>query len=178
VSVALVLVTGISGAGKSAVCEVLRERGHDAHDMDLDGNAAWAHRATGRHWPTGVRPDTDAPDWFDQYQWRAVPEKIAALAARAEDHPVFLCGMTNNGDEVWQLCSRVVFLTIDERTLRDRIASRTTNDFGKTATELDAILELHDFVEQQHRDAGATIVDATLPLDQVVDAVLAASLEV
>ena len=177
-SVALVLVTGTSGSGKSAVCVALRDRGHEAHDMDLDGNAAWVHRETGRHWPAGVRPDTDAPDWFVQYEWRAVPAKIAALAEGARERPVFLCGMTTNGHEVWHLYSLVVFLSIDEATIRHRIASRTTNDFGKTANELDAILVWHDVAEQQHREAGAVVVDATMPLDQVVDAVLAASLEV
>jgi gluconate kinase len=178
VSVALVLVTGTSGSGKSAVCESLRARGHEAHDMDLDGNAAWMHRATGEHWPAGVRPDTGAPDWFAQYEWRAIPEKIEALAGRGGEHPVFLCGMTTNGHEVWHLYSRVVYVSVDERTLRERLASRTTNDFGKTREELDAIFVWHGTAEEQHRDAGATMVDATLPLDQVVDAVLAASLEV
>jgi gluconate kinase len=176
--VALVLVTGTSGSGKSAVCGALVERGHEAHDMDLDGNAAWVHRDSGRHWPAGVRPDTDAPDWFAQYEWRAVPAKIEALAGRATERLVFLCGMTTNGQEVWHLYSRVVFLSVDEATVRRRIASRTTNDFGKTASELDAILLWHDVAEQLHRDSGASIVDATLTLDQVVDAVLVASLEV
>ena len=174
----LVLVTGTSGSGKSAVCAVLRERGYEAHDMDLDGNAAWVERESGQHWPADVRPDTDAPDWFARYEWRAVPARISALAERARDRPVFLCGMTTNGREVWHLYGRVVYLSIDEATVRHRIASRTTNDFGKTANELDAILLWHRAAQQLHRDAGATMVDATLPLDHVVDAVLAASLEV
>ena len=171
------LVTGISGAGKSTVCDALHARGYEAHDIDLDGNAAWINRQTGRSWPPDQRPDTGAPDWFEQYEWRVVPEKVEALAARARDQLIFLAGMASNGHEVWHLFSRVIYLSIDEPTLRRRIESRTTNDFGRTSNELAAILEWHEFAERQHRQAGATIIDATLPSDRVVDAVLEASLE-
>jgi len=175
-AVSLVLVTGISGAGKSTVCVALQARGYEAHDMDL-GYAAWVHRGTGRTWPPDRPPDTDAPDWFERYEWRVVAEKVEALAARAQQRMIFLAGMATNGHEVWHLFSRVIYLSIDEPTLRRRVASRTTNDFGKTPNELAAILELHEFAEAQHRRAGATIIDATLPPEQVVDAVLDASLE-
>jgi shikimate kinase len=175
--VSLVLVTGISGSGKSTVCVELQARGYEAHDMDLEGNAAWIHRETGRAWPPHQRPDTGAPDWFERYEWRVVPEKVEGLAARARDRTIFLAGMATNGHEVWHLFSRVIYLAIDEPTLRRRVASRTTNDFGKTPSELAAILEWHEFAERQHRQAGATMIDATLPPDRVVDAVLEASLE-
>jgi hypothetical protein len=85
--------------------------------------------------------------------------------------------MASNGHEVWHLFARVIYLSIDEPTLRRRVGSRTTNDFGKTPEELAAILEWHEFAERQHREAGATIIDATLPPDRMVDAVLEASLE-
>jgi shikimate kinase len=175
--VSLVFVTGISGAGKSTVCVALQERGYEAHDMDLEGNAAWIHRETGRRWPPEQRPDTAAPDWFEQYEWRVVPEKIEALAERARDRLIFVVGMATNAHEMWHLFSRVIFLSIDEPTLRRRLASRTTNDFGKTPNELAAIVELHEFAERQHRQAGAKMIDATLPPDRVVDAVLEAALE-
>ena len=145
--------------------------------MDLDGYAAWIHRETGAMWPPGQHPDTGAADWFQQFAWRVVPEKVEALAARARDRTIFLAGMATNGHEVWHLFSRVLYLVIDERTLRRRVASRTTNDFGKTSNELAAILEWHAFADQQHRQAGATMIDATLPPVRVVDAVLEASLE-
>jgi dephospho-CoA kinase len=175
--VSLVLVTGISGSGKSTVCVALQARGYEAHDMDLDGNAAWVHRETGRSWPSDRHPDTGASDWFEQYEWRVVTEKVEALATRARERTIFLAGMASNGHEVFHLFSRVIYLSIDEPTLRRRVASRTTNDFGKTSNELAAILEWHEFAERQHRQAGATIIDATLSPDRVVDAVLEVALE-
>jgi predicted ATPase len=73
--VSLVFVIGISGAGKSTVCVALQARGYEAHDMDLEGNAAWIHRETGRRWPAEPRPDTGAPDWFEQYEVLEVPRE-------------------------------------------------------------------------------------------------------
>jgi hypothetical protein len=170
----LVFVTGISGSGKSAVCVELRERGYDAHDTDRDGNAGWTHRETGA---TASRPPPGAgsAEWLEQHEWTVVREKVEALAARAGDRTVFLCGMTANQADVSDLFSRVILLSIDAETLQRRVASRTTNDFGQTPHELAAILAWHSFVEDQHRRIGARIVDATRPLRQVVDDVVEAS---
>ena len=66
----------------------------------------------------------------------------------------------------------VIYLAIDEQTLRDRLASRTSNDFGKAPTELEAILSWHKVGETDYLRLGAAIIDATLPLHDVVDKVL------
>ena len=104
-----------------------------------------------------------------------VPSKVQALAARADGRLVFLCGSTANEHEVWHLFSRVIYLAIDEQTLRDRLASRRSNDFGKAPHELEAILSWHQVGEADYREFGAVVVDATLPLHEVVDQVLDAA---
>ncbi len=101
--------------------------------------------------------------------------KVAALVDRADDRLVFLCGSTANEDEVWHLFARVVYLAIDEQTLRDRLASRTCNDFGKSPTELEAILSWHQVGEADYRRFGAVVIDATRPLHEVVDNILEAA---
>jgi shikimate kinase len=172
--VPLVYITGLSGAGKSAVCEELRRRGYDAHDTDREDNAVWVHRVTG-----AITPSADVAarsgDWLDEQEWRLVPSRVEALTSRGDGQVVFLCGATANEDEVWHLFSRVIYLAIDEDTLRRRLASRTSNDFGKTPQELAAILEWHKDSESNYRRFGAHVIDATLPLDQVVDEIVEAS---
>ena len=69
----------------------------------------------------------------------------------------------------------MIYLAIDNERLRRRLASRTTNAFGKAPNELGAILSWHDVGEDQYRGFGAEIVDATRPLHEVVDSVLEAS---
>ncbi len=171
----LVLVAGISGSGKSVVCIELQARGYEAHDTDLEGNAVWVHRETGEAAAVDPGPNVSAPEWLEQHEWRVVRHKVEAMAENAGNRTVFLCGMTANQDEVSHLFSRIVYLSIDARTLRDRVASRTTNDFGKAPHELAAILAWHDVVEDGYRRLGAAIIDATRPLHQVVEGVLHAS---
>ena len=171
----LVYVTGISGSGKSAVCSELNRRGYEAHDTDLEGNAVWVNRTTGEVTAVAGAADRSRPGWLNDQEWRVVPSKVQALVARADDRQVFLCGSTANEDEVWHLFSRVIYLVIDEQTLRDRLASRTSNDFGKAPNELEAILSWHKVAEADYVRLGAAIIDATLPLRNVVDRVLEAA---
>ena len=162
--VPLVYVTGISGAGKSAVCDELNRRGYEAHDTDQDENAVWVNRKTGEVKTVAGAADRTRPGWLDDQEWRLVPSKVQALAGRAGERLVFLCGSTANEGEVWQLFSRVIYLAIDEQTLRDRLASRTSNDFGKTPTELAAILSWHQVGEADYERFGAAIVVPVRPL--------------
>ena len=85
------------------------------------------------------------------------------------------CGGVANDIEVWDLFSRVIYLAIDEQTLRDRLGSRTSNDFGKAPEELAAVLEWHKVGEADHRSFGAVVIDATIPLPEVVDKVVVAA---
>jgi hypothetical protein len=67
----------------------------------------------------------------------------------------------------------VVCLVIDDETLRGRLATRTTNEFGKHPGELEAALARNQEAEAQYRKPGVATVDATRPLDAVVRDVLA-----
>jgi broad-specificity NMP kinase len=168
VAMPLVYVTGISGAGKSTVCRELRRRGVDPHDTDEDGNAVWVDVATGA---TTSACGSDDPEWLATHEWRLVPDRVAALARQATDRLVFLCGSAANEAVVWPHFTTVIYLAVDERTLRHRLATRTTNDFGKAPHELAAILGWHRV--DAYRRFGAVVVDATQPLPDVVDEVIA-----
>jgi hypothetical protein len=170
-------VTGISGSGKSAVCVALQERGFAAHDMDLDGFAAWVHRTTGVPAPlTDVAdPSVRSAAWFAAHDWLVVPARVEELASSAGDQTVFLCGMASNQDDLSHLFTRIICLEVDEATLRERLATRTSNDFGKSEHELVAVLGWRAAVQDNYRRDGAVMTDATLPLADVVDAVVDAS---
>jgi shikimate kinase len=173
--VPLVYITGISGAGKSAVCHELKSRGYEAHEMDQEDNAVWVNRKTGEVTPMADAPAVKPDTWLEEQEWRVVRRKVEALAQRAHRRIVFLCGTTANENEVWDLFSRVIYLAIDEPTLRRRLASRTSNVFGKRPNELEAILLWHKIGEADYQRFGAVTIDATLPLHEVVDNVLEAS---
>ena len=98
---------------------------------------------------------------------------VARLAASAAERPLFLCGAVANELEFLDLCPRVVALDVDTETLKQRLATRTTNDFGKSAHELQQVLGWHAQVRAAYGRPGHSIVDATKPIEEVVQAVLA-----
>jgi hypothetical protein len=176
--VPLIYVTGISGAGKSAVYDELKARGYQAYDGDLDGFKSWYERSTGRHIQDQRRWADTTVEWRRHYWLKIDPEKVAALAADAgtREAPVFLCGTSAGEDAVWHLFDKVVQLSITERTLRYRIAMRTNSDFGKEPSDLEDILGWHESLDERMQSFGAIIVDAEQPLDAVVDDVLRVAL--
>jgi hypothetical protein len=73
-----VLVTGMSGTGKSAVLAVLSERGHRVVDTDTDRWSSWV-----------TQPD-GSPDWI----WRE--DAITALLASHQHGHLFVAGCKTN----------------------------------------------------------------------------------
>jgi AAA domain len=172
-SVPLVWVTGNSGVGKSTVCALLKSLGELAVDADWDGYSHWVGRTSGR---VVVDPPYPVPaGWLDRFAWRISRAQIEALAARAHDKAVFLCGSAENETDVWDLFDLVVCLVADDETLRDRLQARTTNAFGKHPEELAAALGCNGGVESSYRRLGATIIDGRRPPAQAADAILAAA---
>jgi hypothetical protein len=96
---ALVWVTGISGSGKSSICEVLRVQGQLAVDADWEGYSHWVHRVTGE--VILDPPYPPPPGWLDQFAWRMDVERVRSLAAAADSGVTFLCGSAENEAEVW-----------------------------------------------------------------------------
>ncbi|WP_439380468.1 hypothetical protein [Amycolatopsis lexingtonensis] len=170
----LVWVTGNSGAGKSAVCALLKRRGEHAVDADWEGYNHWVDRTTGQ--VVADPPDPVPAGWLDRFGWQTRRAEVEALAAKARDGIAFFCGSTENDGEVRDLFDLVVCLVLDDDTLRDRLLSRTSNSFGKHPEELAAALDANAGAEAAYRRLGATVVvDGRRPLPEVADAILAAA---
>lgn len=168
----LVWVTGTSGAGKSSVCDALRARGATAVDADWDGYSFWVDRLDGE---VVTEPPYPVPrGWLDRYSWRINRARVEELALQSQGGVSFLCGSVENEREVWDLFDRVICLIIDDETLTRRLAARTTNAFGKQREELRAAIGWNHTVEGIYRGRGAAIIDATRPIETVVNDVLAA----
>lgn len=166
----LVFINGISGAGKSAVCAELIARGQESHDAD-NGIAKWRRKSDRAE----VFPDTAEvhnADWFDDHDWVVDRAWVEQLAKRSESRTVFVCGTYSNEVELWDLFDHVIHLSIDEPTLRHRIATRDTNDWGKAPHELDGLLQWLKTVADDNHRFGAHVVDATQPLNAVIDEIL------
>lgn len=172
-SVALVWVTGNSGAGKSTVCEYLRSAGRTAFDADWESYNRWVDRGDGT---VVTDPPYPAPaGWLDRFAWKIDRAKIAALAATTRGDTAFLCGSAENEAEVRDLFDLVICLVIDDDTLLDRLRTRTTNAFGQHPEELAAALQWNGTEESRYRALGAEVIDGSQSVADVAAAILAAA---
>jgi hypothetical protein len=148
------LVEGLSGAGKSSVYEELIRRGYKAISTD-------------RAWKVHAGPDTDLPGRPVHSMWDQ--GKAVSELESPEPEVLFVCGSSRNRDRFLPYFTEVFNLRIDDDTMRRRLQERTNNEFGKQPEELELMLRLN---RSDHKPAGAIDVDATEPLDQVVDELL------
>ena len=147
---AKVLVTGMSGVGKSAVLQVLGGRGHRVVDTDTD---QWSH------WVT--QPD-GSPDWI----WRA--DAITALLASHRHGHLFVAGCKTNQGRFYPQFDHVALLSAPADVLLARIAQRTGNPYGKRADERELILHYLATVEPRLRATATVEINAAAPISEVV----------
>src|SRR3954454_8904291 len=155
------------------MCEHLRGRGYEAYAIDEDGFAGWVDQVTGEEYPGYPSSHERTLEFSERFAWKVSRARVAQLAADAADRPIFLCGAVANELEVLDLFPTVITLDVDVETLHRRLASRTNNDFGKSAHELAQIVAWHADDFAAYRRAGHIIVDAARPIDEVVRDVVA-----
>ena len=99
-------------------------------------------------------------------------DRLDAAARTAGDDVLYLCGSAANEGDVWTRFTSVVALTVDDQTLRERLAGRSGNNFGKAARELQLALTWNRTYAGDMTRAGALVLDATRPVEDVVDELL------
>jgi dephospho-CoA kinase len=151
--VAVVLVTGMSGTGKSAALAELARRGHRVVDTD-DG--AYSEEV----------PCSDAGGW--EQLWRE--DRIEALLDGYHDGVLFISGCVSNQGTFYPRFDAVVLLTAPANVILERVARRESNAFGKRDAERDRILDDLATVEPLLRAGATAAIDTCAPLDEVVDA--------
>ena len=144
-----VLVTGMSGTGKSALVEELRRRGHVAYDADDDGFS---------------EPREDG-----RWGWRA--DKVAELLAREGEGLLFFAGCSEEQRDL--PFDYRVLLTAPRQVIVERLRTRTTNAYGQSPTELAQILTDLDEIEPLLRRSADLVLQTTVPVPELADRLLA-----
>jgi len=144
-----VLLTGMSGTGKSSVVRELVARGYKAVDTD-DG---WSE----------IQPD-------GRQAWRE--DAIRELLATEDADVLFLAGCEENQAKFHTRFDHLVLLTAPLETLIERLAKRTNNSYGQGPEELRRFLEDVEKVEPLLRRAATAEIETTMPVDEVVTTVL------
>lgn len=140
---ARVLVTGMSGAGKSTVLDELRRRGHLAVDTDYDG---W-------ELPDGT--------WDVQRMDRL-------LASNAK---VVVSGTVENQGRFYDRFEHVVLLSAPLPVLVERVSTRTNNPYGKTPEQQSEIARYLDTVEPLLRRGATLELDGQRPASELADVI-------
>jgi dephospho-CoA kinase len=140
-------VTGMSGTGKSATLQELRNRGFKAVDTDEPGWTEWSDEDGG-------------------YVWRE--ERIAELLDREGGPALYVSGTVSNQGRFYPRFDAVVLLSAPADVLLRRVESRSTNDYGKTTDERALILSQLEEVEPLLRATCTHEIDAAQPLGEIV----------
>lgn len=150
---ARVLITGMSGVGKSSVLAALEDRGWRTVDADTDEALVEEH------------PDRT------ELRLPALEE----LLREPVTAPALALSVTGEGQgQLYPLVDHVVLLTAPWEVLRQRIAGRTGNRFGQGPGQLDRIrADLKTYEPLLRRGADLVVDTSAAPLERIVDQVAA-----
>jgi shikimate kinase len=148
--VSKVLITGMSGTGKSSALRMLEARGHHAVDTDTD------------EWSEWITDPDDSQDWV----WRE--DAITALLNHHPPGHMFVAGCKSNQGKFYARFDHIALLSAPADVLFERIAARADNPYGKQAEERTLILQHLAEVEPLLRATATAEIDASLPLSEVV----------
>ena len=150
-----VLMTGMPGGGKSTALVELGRRGYRVVDTDESG---WCE----------YRPYARPLDALHRGEWHWVEDRMTTLLESHDGPALFVAGRVANQSTFYDRFDAVVLLSAPIDLLLDRVAARTTNQYGKTALERAEILADLAEIEPQLRASCTHELDASRPLDGVV----------
>lgn len=146
-----VLITGMSGTGKSTVIKELALQGYKAVDMDEPG---WSETRSDGEWV-----------------WRE--DQTAELLATADAEVLFVGGCASNQIKFYPRFDGIILLSAPVDTIKERLATRTSNPFGKRPEELERILHDLQVTEPKLRHAATREIVTDVGITEVVQDVLA-----
>lgn len=152
----------MSGTGKSALIAALAACGYMAVDTDSD---AWSHWVTVAGDPAQAGAGEER-DWV----WRE--DRIHDLLSMADGEVLFVSGCKSNQGRFYPHFDHIVLLTAPVDVLLARVATRTTNPYGKQPDERAQILRYVQTVEPLLRRGASLEVDTRAPVTEVIATIL------
>lgn len=159
-----ILLTGMSGTGKSTVICELAARGYKAVDADGDEFSWWVE-ITGDA-GASVSPVDRNRDWV----WRE--DCIQDLLSTEDTEVLFVSGCAENMPKFFPQFDLIVLLSAPDSVIMERLRTRSTNQYGKRPDEVARVLSLVESVEPRLRRVAGYEIDTSVPLEEVVATLL------
>ena len=140
---ARVLVTGMSGTGKTTLLDELRRRGHITVDTDYD--------------------DWQLPDrtWDERRMQQLLESNL----------DVVVSGTVDNQGRFYDRFEHVVLLSVPLHVLIERVRGRTNNPYGKTSEQQAEIARYLDTVEPRLRRGATLELDGQRATSELADVI-------
>lgn len=168
-----ILITGVSGSGKSSLSIKLNEMGYKAYDMEeIPELFSMLDKKTGK--PV-IGHDNANLEKVKEMDWVCDTKKLASIIADETSELTFYCGSASDMDSILPFFNSVILLKVGHEAMRHRLTTRTTNDFGRTAEVQDWIMTWKDWWENDMQEKGVIVVDAHQSLDEVAKEVVRAT---
>lgn len=159
-----ILVTGMSGTGKSSALSELARRGYRVVDTDDPG---WRE----------YRKYAEPVDEVHRGEFLWLDDRMNALLDAEGDRPLFVAGGVRNQAKFYDRFDAVVLLTAPVDVILERVARRRTNAYGKTELERAEILADLAEIEPAIRQHCTHELEASRPLAEIVADLIAIASE-
>lgn len=135
----IILITGMSGCGKTSVIDELKRQGFHAIETDLDGFTIKQN---------------------NEYVWNE--DKIIELLKDYENKNLFISGCCSNQGKFYHMFKHVVLFTASLDVMKKRIEKRHDNPYGKNNEDWQEIVENHHNVLPLLKQSSDIIIDTSL----------------
>lgn len=152
-----ILVTGVAGSGKTAVCKHIRGLGYDAYDIEETEGMFEMYRKGTRE---VFKDYENTPEKIKNADWICDVSMLKELLAKQEVDVAFYCGVASNMDDIMPLFSKVILLKASPEKIKERLSSREgTDDMGNTEESRQAVLGWKTWWENEMEKKGVITVN-------------------
>lgn len=129
-----ILLTGMSGVGKTTTLAELQKHGYVVLDLDATGICRWKNKSTGEFTEYGFTGKSS--QWLAEHGWYCDMDTLKKLlSCIGANKWVFIAGMPQNIKDFSKIFDKIFVLDAGKETIEKRLVERTNNHFAKKEDE-------------------------------------------